>query len=63
MPFVADPANVVISTVNYDGLVKRTEADEYIELTNTGGSSVDISGWQIKRVKKLTSMLILMLDR
>lgn len=40
-------SRVVISGINYDGAVKRTESDEYIEITNDGSAHTDISGWQI----------------
>jgi len=40
-------AKVVISHIQYDGAESRTEADEYVEITNQGGIAVDISGWQL----------------
>ena len=43
---LAEP-NVVISGINYDGAVKRTESDEYVEITNDGSAHTDISGWRI----------------
>ena len=39
--------NVVISDILYDGRVARSEADEYIELSNQGTAHTDISGWKI----------------
>ena len=39
--------NVVISDLLYDGRVARSEADEYVELTNQGTAHTDISGWTI----------------
>ncbi len=39
---------VVISDIRYNGAVKRTESDEYVEITNSGLASVDVSGWRIK---------------
>ena len=38
---------VVINDIFYDGLVARTEADEYVEITNKGIRPADISGWKI----------------
>lgn len=43
---LAEP-RVVISGINYDGAVKRTESDEYIEITNDGSAHTDISGWHV----------------
>jgi len=40
-------AKVVIATINYDGVVKRTESDEYVEITNQGNAVADISGWKM----------------
>lgn len=39
------PAAVVITEIHYDPDVK-TEPVEFIELHNTGGGAVDLSGWQ-----------------
>ncbi|MBI1241744.1 MAG: hypothetical protein GC195_09440 [Nostoc sp. RI_552] len=39
--------DVTISRLVYKGEVKRTQADEYIEITNLGNSTADISGWKI----------------
>ena len=38
---------VVISNILFDGLVKYVESDEYIEISNSGTSHADISGWKI----------------
>lgn len=40
-------SQVEISAINYDGQEKRTEADEYAELSNLGGTWIDLSGWQL----------------
>ncbi len=39
--------NVAITDILFDGKVARTEADEYVELTNAGSGHADISGWKI----------------
>lgn len=39
------PQGVVITHIEYDGSIARTEGDEYVEMTNRGPSSVDISGY------------------
>ena len=36
--------DVIISDMNYDGQVKRTESDEYVEISSTSTTDVDISG-------------------
>jgi hypothetical protein len=41
------PANVVISFIFFDGVVKRVESDEYAQITNNGGSAVNLSGWRL----------------
>ncbi|BCL39084.1 lamin tail domain-containing protein [Nostoc sp. MS1] len=38
---------VEITNIVYKGEVKRTQSDEYIEITNHEKTPVDISGWQI----------------
>ncbi|WP_353929298.1 lamin tail domain-containing protein [Okeanomitos corallinicola TIOX110] len=38
---------VTISKLLHKGQVKRTQSDEYIEISNTGNSPADISGWKI----------------
>ncbi|MFB2839126.1 lamin tail domain-containing protein [Floridanema evergladense] len=39
--------DVTISKLVYKGEVKRTQSDEYIEISNLGNSSANISGWKI----------------
>ena len=39
--------NVTISKLVYKGAVKRTQADEYIEISNLGNSPANISEWKI----------------
>ena len=38
-------ADVYMSNLVYKGQVKRTQSDEYVELTNRGNKAADISGW------------------
>ncbi|WP_428264585.1 lamin tail domain-containing protein [Haliangium sp.] len=42
-----EPADVEISFINFDGAERRTEGDEYVEITNAGGQDADISGWHL----------------
>ena len=37
----------VVECVFYDGLVRRTEADEYVQIANMGDTSADLSGWRL----------------
>ena len=38
-------SNVQITYIFYDGIVYRTESDEYVEITNLGDTSQDLQGW------------------
>ena len=40
-------SNVVITCIFYDGLVPRSEADEYVEIANLGDSAQDLGGWKL----------------
>ena len=40
-------ADVYMSNLLYKGQVKRTQSDEYVELTNRGNKAADISDWKI----------------
>jgi hypothetical protein len=40
-------ANVVILCVFFDGLVKTTEADEYVVVLNQGSAAAQSEGWQL----------------
>ena len=48
----ADEGDIIISYINYDGQVKRTESDEYVEITNKSESDVDISGCIVEDIGK-----------
>jgi len=43
----AAPAHVVIRYVFYDGVVPRVESDEYAEIMNQGGGTVNLAGWRL----------------
>jgi hypothetical protein len=42
---------LVITTLHYDGAVPRTEADEYVQITNRGGAGQNMAGWRIVSVR------------
>lgn len=46
-PATAASGTLTITTLFYDGLVSRTEADEYVEIRNNGASAVSLSGWRL----------------
>ncbi|MBD2353816.1 lamin tail domain-containing protein [Tolypothrix sp. FACHB-123] len=39
--------DVFISQILYKGKIKRTQDDEYIEITNKGTTPADLSGWRV----------------
>lgn len=39
--------NVRITKIFYDGMVSRTEADEYVEIKNMGSETVNLAGWRL----------------
>ena len=39
--------NIQITRIFYDGVVPTVEADEYVEITNLGTSSVNLQGWRL----------------
>ncbi|MBW4624091.1 MAG: lamin tail domain-containing protein [Brasilonema octagenarum HA4186-MV1] len=41
------PRGVVIKDIFYKGVVKQTESDEYVEITNQGLAKVDLSAWRL----------------
>lgn len=43
----ASATGIFISDVNYDGIVPKTESDEFVIITNNGKTPVDISGYFI----------------
>ncbi len=42
--------NLSIDCIFYDGVVPRTESDEYVQIVNAAGISVDLSNWSLKDV-------------
>jgi len=46
-PTSPPPAALKISCIFCDGVVPTSESDEYVQITNTGGSSADIGGWTL----------------
>ncbi len=38
---------MIIECVFFDGLVKTTEADEYVQILNQGSTAVDLLGWRL----------------
>ena len=39
---------LVIECIFYDGMVPRSEADEYVQIVNDGSAAVDLKGWKLK---------------
>ena len=39
--------SVLIECVFFDGAVPRSEADEYVQIANLGGATVDLAGWRL----------------
>ena len=38
---------MVIECILFDGLVPRSEADEYVQLVNRGTGAADLKGWRL----------------
>ncbi len=51
-PTPSTAVNVKITKIFYDGLVPRTESDEYVEITNLGSEPVDLKGWVVKDISE-----------
>ena len=47
VPAAPGPARVVIGHVNFHGVTRRTQADEYVEVTNLGETPQDLAGWRV----------------
>ncbi len=45
-------SDVQITYIFYDGVVYRTESDEYVEITNLGDTSQDLNGWVLKDISE-----------
>ena len=39
---------LVIECIFYDGVVPRSEADEYVQIVNNGSETVNLEGWKLK---------------
>ncbi len=48
----AEGRNVRITYIFYDGLVPRSESDEYVEITNLGDQSQDLAGWVLTDISE-----------
>ena len=40
-------ASVIIECIFYDGVVPRSEADEYVQIVNNGTTAVELRGWKL----------------
>jgi hypothetical protein len=38
---------LILECIFFDGLVRTTEADEYVQVLNQGSSTVDLLGWRL----------------
>lgn len=47
-----DSGNVQITYIFFNGLVPYTESDEYVQVTNQGASSVDLTEWILKDISE-----------
>jgi len=45
-------SDVQITYIFYDGVVYRTESDEYVEITNLGDTSQDLKEWVLKDISE-----------
>ena len=45
-------SDVQITYIFYDGLVPRTEFDEYVEITNLGDKPQDLANWELKDISE-----------
>jgi len=52
VPVIDGDGNVQITYIFYDGLVYRTESDEYVEITNLGDVPQDLKGWVLKDISE-----------
>ncbi len=49
---VEEAGDVQITRILYDGEVFRTEADEYVEITNTGTEAQNLEGWVLRDISE-----------
>ncbi len=45
-------SDIQITHIFYDGLVFRTESDEYVEITNLGDQPQGLVGWMLKDISE-----------
>lgn len=52
MPTAPPPGDVdvIIECIFFDGLVVRSEADEYVQILNLGTVVVDLMGWRLRDI-------------
>ena len=50
--------DVRIECVFFDGVVPRSEADEYVQITNFGSAAVDLAGWRLTDIADGTPTLV-----
>ena len=48
----APASNVQFTYIFYDDLVFRVESDGYVEITNLGAQSQDLTGWALKDISE-----------
>jgi hypothetical protein len=46
-PMPAGAAGILVTNVQYDGRVPKTEADEYVTISNTSKAPMDVSGYYL----------------
>jgi micrococcal nuclease len=54
-PPVNQPGNsagVLITDINYDGIVPQVESDEYVEITNSGNEAVNLANWTLMDISE-----------
>ena len=49
-PPAGPSTGIVIECIFYDGLVPRSEADEYVQLFNSSGVEIDLQGWVLRDI-------------
>jgi len=52
MPTQIGSRNLQIDCIYYDGQVPRSEADEYVQITNYGKTVVDLNGWSLEDISE-----------
>ena len=47
LPPKIEGTGLIIECIFFDGLVRTTEADEYVQVLNQGGTMVNLLGWRL----------------